>query len=127
MNYKIMHEHCYQVAPCKWCMLGSKIFGHGLTKLLGKKWPRLTLPQVTPNLSGLDLQIVGGLVNRGFTEHDIDVIGQESDVKVLAKRLSEAGISNLLHYCGPKASSHSHWRALKNGFLVTFLGNKMYL
>jgi len=108
-------------------MLGSKIFGHGLTKLLGMKWKKITLEEVLPYLKGLSLQIVGGLENRGYTEHDIDVIGEEKDVPILVKRLSEKSINNLVHYCGPQASEHSHWRALKNGFLVTFLGNKVYL
>ena len=108
-------------------MLGSKIFGHGLTKLLGKKWQKLTYEQVSPSINGLDLKIVGGLDYRGYTEHDIDVIGKEADVPVLVKRLAEKGINNLVHFCGKTASNHSHWQILKNGFLVTFLGNKMYL
>jgi len=76
-------------------------------------------------LKGLALTVVGGLNYRGYTEHDIDVIGKETDVPVLVKRLSAKGIKNLVHYCGPEFGEHSHWQALKNGFLVTFFGNKI--
>ena len=121
-----MFKHCYHVADCKICSFGSKVFGHGLTKLLGKKWQRITIDQVEPCFVGLDLALVGGLERRGYTEHDIDVLGNEGDVSVLVERLRAKKINNLVHYCGPIQSRHSHFRALVNGFLVTFLGNKVY-
>lgn len=122
-----MHPHCYHISPCKLCMFGSKIFGHWLTKALGLRWPKITRKAVSSCLKGLNLRVVGGLDYRGHTKHDIDVIGDERDVPVLVKRLNEKNINNLVHYCGPQANRHSHWQALKNGFLVTFLGNKIYL
>ena len=121
-----MFQHCYHASECGLCSFGSKVFGHGLTRLMGKKWSKITIEQVRPCIEGLGLRIVGGLVNRGYTEHDIDVIGQENDVSTLAKRLAARNINNLVHYCGPASSKHSHFRALVNGFLVTFLGNKIY-
>ncbi len=78
-------------------------------------------------MSGLHLTIVGGLIERGYTEHDVDVIGNEKDVPALVQRLAERNIHNLVHYCGSDPVKHSHLRALINGFLVTFLGNKIYL
>ena len=122
-----MFEHCHHVSSCKVCKFGSRVFGHGLTRLLGLKWKRITLEQVQPLLTDLDLRIVGGLVNRGFTEHDIDVLGDEDDVSTLVKRLKTKKINNLVHYCGSRSRKHSHWQALKTGFLVTFFGNRIYI
>lgn len=122
-----MLQHCYHTPRCRLCAFGSKVFGHGLTYLLGKRWSKITIEQVYPHIEGLGLEIVGGLKNRGYTEHDIDVIGQEKDVSTLVKRLALNNINNLVHYCGSKASTHSHTKALINGFLVTFWGNKIYL
>jgi len=102
------------------------VFGHGLTKLLGKKWQRITMDQVQPCTRGLNLIIVGGLEKRGYTEHDIDILGDEKDISVLVERLKAKKIYNLVHYCGVEKTRHSHLRALINGFLVTFLGNKVY-
>ncbi len=111
---------------CKLCYFGSRVFGHGLTNLLGKKYKKITLDQIEPHLSGLNLFIVGGLKNRGYTEHDIDVVGDKKDIKEFIKRLAEINIDSLVHYCGPSQSKHSHMVALVNGFQVTFLGNESY-
>ena len=121
-----MLKHCHHVADCKLCSFGSMVFGHGLTKLLGKKWQRITMDQVQPCTRGLNLIIVGGLEKRGYTEHDIDILGDEKDISVLVERLKAKKIYNLVHYCGVEKTRHSHLRALINGFLVTFLGNKVY-
>lgn len=121
-----MNSNPDNAISCTWCAWGSKIFGHDLTKLLGKKWDKITIEEVAPCLEGLNLEIVGGLCYKGYTEHDVDVIGEEKDVPVLVKRLNEKNVNNLVHYCGPRAKGHSHWTALKNGFLVTFFGNKIY-
>ena len=107
-------------------MFGSRLFGHGLTHLLGKRWDKITIEQVYPFFEGLDLKIIGGLSNRGYTNHDIDVVGIKRDVPILVERLAAKSIDNLVHYCGPVSEAHSHLEALINGFLVTFLGNKIY-
>lgn len=116
-----------QASPsCKWCRFGSRVFGHGLTNLLSKKWDRIELEDVRLTLQGLDLAIVGGLAHRGHTVHDIDVIGRAEDVPILVDRLSTKDIDNLVHYCGRSLDKHDHLTALVNGFLVTFFGNRIY-
>lgn len=121
-----MTKYNRSVPSCKLCYFGSRVFGHGLTNLIGKKYNKITLEQVGPCLAGLNLTIVGGLNNRGYTEHDIDVVGDKKDIKEFIKRLSEINIDSLVHYCGPSGLKHSHIVALVNGFQVTFLGNQIY-
>lgn len=112
---------------CKLCIFGSRLLGHGLTHLLGKRWSKITIEQVQPHLEGLDLRVVGGLIKRGYTDHDIDVVGYKKDVSKLVMRLTSQKINNLVHYCGPVSGTHSYLPALLYGLLVTFLGNKIYL
>ncbi len=56
---------------------------------MGKQWPKIQIEKVKPSLEGLDLEIVGGLAGRGYTEHDIDVVGNYSDVAIFVKRLKK--------------------------------------
>jgi len=111
---------------CKLCFFGSRLFGHGLTHLLGKRWNKITIGQVRASFDGLDLKIVGGLINRGYTNHDIDVVGYKKDVSILVQRLTSKNINNPVHYCGIASGEHHHLQALIYGFLVTFIGNKVY-
>lgn len=123
---KKMYEHCHKISSCKLCRFGSKYIGHVVANLLGKKWSRLERCDVDPLLAGLDLQIVGGLYYRGYTEHDIDVVGSLKDVSVLARRLADNNISNLLYYCGTGSQKHSHFTALMFGLRGLFFGNNIY-
>ncbi len=78
-------------------------------------------------MRGLDLELVGGLRNRGWTIHDIDVVGNLKDVSELIKRVRKAGISNPVHFCDKGFRRHSHIECIKDGLEVLFLGDKMYL
>ena len=121
-----MTSHSNKKSSCLLCSIGSKVFGHGLTHLLGKKYNKVTLEQINPYLTNLNLIIVGGLKKRGHTEHDIDVVGNKQDVTTLIQRLTQNNIHSLVHYCGPSEHKHSHMTALINGFGVIFFGNKIY-
>ena len=115
-----------EIKTCKLCLFGSKVFGHGLTYLLGKKYDKVLIGQVDPCLVNLNLVVVGGLKNWGYTEHDIDVVGNKKDIPLLIQRLTKNKIDNLVHYRGLLGDKHSHLTALVNGFLVTFFGNRIY-
>lgn len=61
---------------------------------------RITLKQIEPHLAGLELRIVGGLSERGWTENDIDVLGERTHAATLSARLRLCGILNPVHWCG---------------------------
>jgi len=85
--------------------------------LLHEKWRKLKEEDIDEYLKGLDLELVGGLYNRGYTVHDVDICGTRRDVPTFAHRLSEAGIKNPVHYCGHLSHPHflNHFVCLKNG------------
>lgn len=72
-------------------------------------------------MRGLNLQIIGGLVRRGWTIHDIDVVGEPDDVRIFSERLRRAGINNPVHY-GSKLRKHSHLVCLLDGLKVILQG-----
>jgi len=51
--------------------------------------------------------------------HDIDVMGTHRDVIAFVKRLKQKGITNPVHYCGPRLH-HSHLKCLWNGVKLLF-------
>lgn len=103
---------------CLICEISSSILGKKAEMfLLHEKWKKIYLNQVDSYLKGLDLKIVGGLHNRGWTIHDVDIVGTNRDVPIFARRLTEAGIENPVHYCGRQSHRHilNHLLCLKNG------------
>ena len=55
--------------------------------------------EILPLMSGLDLELVGGLWERGWTLHDIDVVGDNKDLFELTKRLKKNNIYFLIRPC----------------------------
>ena len=82
--------------------------------LLGHNYPKIYLKDVQKSLKGLNLEVVGGLKNRGWTSNDIDVIGEKKDILILAERLKKNKIHNPVHDCGSK-DNHSHIRCVYYG------------
>lgn len=74
----------------------------------------------------LNLEIVGGLNYRGWTVHDIDVIGNQKDVPILVERLEKAGIKNHVHLCDVKLHKHSHFLCLMDGLKVILFENNQF-
>lgn len=120
-----MH-HCAAMQGCLFCKSLSRIFGHPLMFLVGKRWERVERKDVVHHMNSLQLQLVGGLVTRGWTVHDIDVIGSEADVPLFVQRLERSGIHNPVHFCDDGFVKHSHLRCIREGLEVLFLGNAKY-
>jgi hypothetical protein len=99
----------------------SRTVGRLLYFFLGKKWGRLEAAQVHPHLRGLGLELVGGLATRGWTLHDVDVVGARADVPRLVARLRAAGVRHPVHYCG--GSKHSHLDCIRGGLAVLVRGD----
>jgi len=94
--------------------------------ILNKKWGRITEKEVILQKEDLNLEIIGGLKNRGWTVHDIDVIGDKRDVNTFAQRLKKAKINNPVHFCGGMNGKHSHISCLWNGFMLIIEGKGYY-
>jgi hypothetical protein len=110
---------------CRFCKALSRTVGRLLYFVLRKKWEHLDAGQVRPHLRGLDLELVGGLKTRGWTVHDVDVIGSRSDVLQLVKRLRKAGVRNPVHFCNGYGK-HSHVQCIAGGLAALFLGDRIY-
>lgn len=104
---------------CRLCKLLSRTVGRILFWVLGVKWARLEADQVRPHFEGLDLDLVGGLKTRGWTTHDVDVVGSAEHAAVLAERLRKAGIRNPVHHCS-NAGGHSHFACIRGGLAALF-------
>jgi hypothetical protein len=89
--------------------------------LFGRVYPKITIADIAPHLKDLDLTIVGGLARRGWTIHDIDIIGRKSDVPLFVSELRRAHIYNAVHYCGTK-THHSHIQNAYYGIKLTLTG-----
>ena len=74
----------------------------------------------------LNLEIVGGLNYRGWTVHDIDVIGDKKDIPALVERLEKARIKNPVHLCDSKFHKHSHFLCLIDGLKVILFENNQF-
>lgn len=94
--------------------------------LLRKKWKKITIGEVITHMRGLNLEIVGGLVNRGWTIHDIDVIGDPRDIPVFIERLEKARIKNPVHLCDKGIRKHSHFLCLMDGLKLILFENKAF-
>ncbi len=98
-------------------MLGKKIF----LPLFGRRYPRLSLDSAFQFIGDLDLDIVGGLVKNDSTTNDIDIVGNKDHVEIFANRVKKGGVSNPVHYCGPK-TNHSHLSTILNGIKLAVTG-----
>ena len=106
---------------CKTCKVISHLLGKKyMMPLLGHHYALCHFADVKKDLRGLDLDVVGGLAERGWTTNDVDVIGNRRDIPTLSSRLRTDGIREPVHYCGSKEGRHSH-------LLCAFHGVKMAL
>ena len=107
---------------CRVCEIIPKLFGKKiLMPLLGHRYKILLLNEVKKYVKNLDVKIVGGLIKRGWTMHDIDIRGNKKDIAVLAHRLKENNIPNPVHYCG-EIDSHSHIECVYYGIKMALTG-----
>lgn len=107
---------------CKVCGAIPKYLGKRFFEpLFGREYDRLQADTVSPLLDGLDLVLVGGLVTRGYTYHDIDVLGAHGDCACLHERLRTNGVRNPVHYCG-SYTKHSHIQCAWNGVKLVLTG-----
>lgn len=109
---------------CKTCEIISEICGKRLLYRIFYKNKRVTKEQILPLAKDLKIKVVGGLVRRGWTLHDIDVVGNRQDVAIFSRRLRKNQISNPIHFCGRTSEKHSHLRCLWNGLMLILRGNK---
>jgi hypothetical protein len=110
---------------CLVCKFLSRTVGRLLYAFTRQRWDRLEASRVEPHLQKLSLHLVGGLATRGWTVHDIDVIGAKADVPRLVGRLRAAGIMHPVHYCG--GASHSHVQCIREGLRVLLQGDRAHL
>jgi len=103
------------VNTCKLCPLRAVV--KVLESALDAEWPKITMRDVKPHLSGLDLTVVGGLADKGYTIHDVDVLGKEAHARTMARRLAKAGIDNPVHYAGAW-HQESHLTCIKNALIL---------
>lgn len=107
---------------CRICAIIPVLLGkHFFLPLFGRGGTRLFQREVEPLLAGLHLALVGGLARRGWTIHDIDVVGEQEDVSVLAERALGAGITHPIHYCG-RPNRHSHLECVFFGIKLALTG-----
>ncbi|MCE9541067.1 hypothetical protein K8R03_00730 [Candidatus Kaiserbacteria bacterium] len=110
------------MADCRICKNISIAMGKKfMMPLLGHKYQKITLEEIRPHLSGLNLDIVGGLSKRGWTLNDVDVVGTKSDIQNLSIRLETRGIRNPIHYCGARLN-HSHIQCAYYGVKLALTG-----
>jgi hypothetical protein len=89
--------------------------------LFGREYAKITLNDIERYLGDADLTIVGGLIKRGWTVHDIDVIGKREDIPAFAERLRNAGFPNAIHFCGER-NHHSHVQCVFFGVKLALTG-----
>ena len=117
-----MH-HCHLTGNCIFCKFLSRVFGHPLMFILRRKWEKIQKDEVIYHMRSLDLELVGGLAKRGWTVHDIDIIGNPKDVPVFIQRLKDAKIQNPIHFCDKGEKRHSHIFCLWNGLMLVLNWN----
>ena len=89
--------------------------------LLGHNYPKVSFEEVSAHVGDLHLEIVGGLAQRGWSVHDVDVIGQKADVPEFVSQLRARGVVHPVHYCGDGVH-HSHLRCALYGIKLAFTG-----
>jgi hypothetical protein len=108
---------------CKQCKMLATLLGKRFVMpLLGHHYPLCRIRDVNKAVTGLHLQVVGGLTARGWTTNDIDVIGDRGDIGLLAQRLKAQGIVEPIHFCGSDKEPHSHLRCAFYGIKLALTG-----
>ena len=107
---------------CRVCKIISVMLGkHIFLPILCSHNKKIYFKNIIEFTKNIDIKIVGGLKIRGYTNHDIDVIGKKSDIQEFQKRISENGIKNPIHYCG-EADRHSHLKCAYYGIKLALTG-----
>lgn len=107
---------------CKTCRFMSRAMGGRIVMpIVCRKSNKIFLEDVKKHTGGIRIRIVGGLSDRGYTHHDIDVVGDKKDVPRFVERLRSDSISNPVHYCGG-FKTHSHLECILNGLKLVFTG-----
>lgn len=110
------------MGECETCKTISRLLGKRyLMPLLGHEYRKLSLAEIVPQTNDLHLEIVGGLAERGWTKHDIDVVGERSNIETFSRRMRAGGIPHPIHYCGD-GIHHSHLRCAFNGIKLALTG-----
>ena len=110
------------MTDCRTCKIISTMLGKKfMMPLLGHHYPLCRLAQVRKDTRGLDLQVVGGLAERGWTTNDVDVVGNRAYVPKLDARLRADHIKAPIHYCGD-GLKHSHLKCAYFGVKMALTG-----
>ncbi len=110
------------MTECVACKTISRLLGKSyMMPLLGHHYPVCRLADVQQEVQGLKIQIVGGLIQRGWTTNDIDVVGERKDIPKFSERLRTDGISQPVHYCGD-GIHHSHLKCAYHGVKMALAG-----
>ena len=86
-----------------------------------RKSKKIFLKDIKKYTKGINIKIIGGLSDRGYTPHDIDVVGDKKDLLIFIKRLKKNSISNPIHYSGG-FKNHSHLKCIYYGLKLVFTG-----
>lgn len=82
---------------------------------------KIFIKDIEKYTKGLEIRIVGGLSDRGYTNHDIDVVGNKEHISLFVKRLRVNSVHNPVHYCGG-FENHSHLKCTYYGLKLVFTG-----
>jgi len=100
----------------------SEILGKRIFERFFFKNKKIKIEEISPLIKDLDLELVGGLKERKWTIHDIDIVGDHKDILVFVKRLKKNKITNPVHFCSP-CRKHSHIITLWNGLKMLLGGD----
>lgn len=110
------------MTECKLCRFASRAMGGRIVMpIVCRKSKKIFLEDIQEYTRGLELKIVGGLSDKGYTRHDIDVVGNKKHLPLFIKRLKENSINNPIHYCGG-FDTHSHLECIFYGLKLVFTG-----
>lgn len=109
---------------CYTCEIISEALGKRLFERYFFKYNKIEKKEIDALLYDLNLRVVGGLLKKGWTVHDIDIVGSSEDVLKFVERLKKHQITNPVHFCGSD-KNHSHFKCLWNGLKI-LLGGKNY-
>ena len=107
---------------CNICKIPPILLGKRfMMPLLGHKYSKIFYKDIEKYLVDLDIEIVGSLVQKGWTKNDVDVVGNKNDTKIFAERLKKENIKIPVHYCGGH-NDHSHIKCVYYGIKMAFTG-----
>ncbi len=107
---------------CRVCRFMSRAMGGRIVMpIVCRKSDKIFLEDIKKHVRGIDIRIVGGLSDRGYTHHDIDVVGNKEHLPLFAERLRTNSVRNPIHYCGG-FNTHSHLECAFYGLKLVFTG-----